>query len=118
MDQGGSTREIYLDIYSKIGDELRVEGVKVERIEYGFCKGKFCEVTITTTDFEDWVSLKKAISVKFGEGKVTKSPYCPTFGFEGGSEFEWRIWLGKITEMELLYNENLKIRELWRGPLY
>jgi len=112
LDQEGSIREIYLDTYLKIGDELRVEGAKVEIIKYGFWKGKFCEVTITTKGFKNWVSLKKAVLGKFGEGKVARFPYYP--GFEGGGEeVEWHIWLGKITEMELLYNENSQITELW-----
>jgi hypothetical protein len=113
VGQEGMPREFYLDIYTKIGDELRVEGVEVESINYGFWKGKFCEVTITTKLFEDWVSLKKAILGKFGEGKAVE--FCPTITFGGGEEPEFYIWLGKITEMELLYYENPSTRELWMG---
>jgi hypothetical protein len=113
VGQGGLPREFFLEIYSKIGDELRVEGVEVESIKYGFWKGKFCEVTITTKGFGDWVSLKKAIVGKFGEGKELK--FCPTIDFVGIEENEYYIWLGKITEMELLYNENPPTRQLWMG---
>ena len=110
---GTDSSLFYLDIYSKIGDELKVEGVKVERIEYGFWKGKFCEVTITLTSNTNWLSLKKTIFSRFGKGKVGKIPtFCSTFGL---GELEWHVWLGKITEMDLFYNEIPEIRELWMG---
>ncbi len=28
---------------------------------------------------------------------------------------EWHIWLGRITEMELLYDESSQIGKLWMG---
>jgi len=115
-DQWDSMREIYLDIYLKIGDKLRIEGAEVNRIQYGFWKGKFCQVTITTIGFKNWASLQKAILGKFGEGKAAKFPFSPAslegFGEEGLGEAEWRIWLGKTTEMELLYIESSQIGEL------
>ena len=115
MDQWNSIREIYLDIYLKIGDKLRIEGAEVKRIEYGFWKGKFCEVTITTKGFENWASLQKAILGKFGEGKAWEIPFSLAFGLGGfgeeGWKTEWHIWLGKITEMDLLYD---RIFTNWR----
>ncbi len=116
-DQADS--EIYLDIYMKVGDILRVDGVEVERIEYGFWRGKFCEVTMTAKGFKNWASLKEAILGKFGEGKTAKF-FKPASGFggageEGFGQMEWHIWLGKITEIELLYDESSQIGKLWMG---
>lgn len=116
-DQWGS--EIYLDMYWKEGDILKIEGVEVERIEYGFWRGKFCEVTITAKGFKNWASLKEAILDKFGEGKTAKF-FNPVLGFGGAGErgfeeMEWHIWLGKITEIELLYDESSQIGKLWMG---
>lgn len=111
--------EIYLDIYWKGEDILKVEGVEVERIEYGFWRGKLCEVTITTKGFKNWASLKEAILGKFGEGKVGQFS-TPALGFgtvrkEGFGNIEWHIWLGKITEMELQYYEHSQVVKLWMG---
>ncbi len=116
-EQWGS--EIHLDIYWKVGDELRIEGVEVERIEYGFWRRKFCEVTMTAKGFKNWASLKEAILGKFGEGKAAKF-FKPASGFggageEGFGQMEWHIWLGKITEIELLYDESSQIGKLWMG---
>ncbi len=115
VDQSDSIREIHLDIYLKIRDKLRIEGAKVKRIEYGFWNERFFEVAITTEGFENWVSLRKAISRKFGKGKAVKFPSYGALGFEGFGETEWYIWLGKITEMELLYDGSSQIGELWMG---
>jgi hypothetical protein len=120
VDQLDLFKEIYLDIYLKAGDQLRIEGAEVERIEYGFWKGKFCEVTIATKGFKNWASLKKAILGKFGEGEAGKFPSCVALGFggfreEGFGEIEWHIWLGKIAEMVLQYNECSQNGELWMG---
>jgi len=111
--------EIYLDIYFKVDDLFRIEGVEVERIEYGFWRGKFCEVTITAKGFKNWTSLKEAILGKHGEGKVAKV-FIPALGFggageEGFGQMEWHIWLGGITEMELQYDENSQVGKLWMG---
>jgi len=116
-DQMGS--EIYLDTYLKVGDILTIEGVEVERIEYGFWRGKLCEVTITAKGFENWASLKEAILRKFGEGKAAKF-FIPALGFggageEGFGQMEWHIWLGGITEMELQYDGNSQVGKLWMG---
>jgi hypothetical protein len=115
VDQSDSIREIHLNIYLKMGDKLRIEGTKVKRIEYGFWNEKFFEVTITTEGFRNWVSLQKAISGKYGEGKAVKFHSYRALGFEGFEETEWHIWLGKITEMELLYDGSSQIGELWMG---
>ena len=115
VGQWDSAREVYLDLYLRIGDKLRIEGTEVKRIDYGFWKGKFCEVTITTEGFENWASLKKRILGRFGEGKVVKVPSYGLLGFEGLGETQWHVWLGKITEMELLYDGPSQIGELWMG---
>ena len=122
MDQWDWFRRIYLNIYLKRGDKLRIERAEVERIEYGFWKGKFCEVTITTNGFKNWASLKKDVLSKFGEGKAGKllDPGLEGLeekGFreEGFGEIEWHIWLGKITEMSLLYFGYSEIGKFWMG---
>jgi len=110
-----SAREVYLDIYLRIEDKLRIEGTEVKRIDYGFWKGKLCEVTITTKGFENWASLKKGILRRFGKGKVVRFPSYGLLGVEGLGETQWHVWLGKITEMELLYDGSSQIGELWMG---
>jgi hypothetical protein len=115
VDQWDSAREVYLDIYFRFWDNLIIEGTEVRRIDYGFWKGRFCEVTITTKGFENWTSLKKGILERFGEGKEVKIPPYGLFGFEGLGETEWHIWLGEITEMELVYDGSSQIAELWMG---
>jgi len=111
--------EIYLDIYWKADDTLRIEGVEVESIEYGFWRGKLCEVTIAVKGFKSWTSLKEEILGKFGKGKTAKF-FNPALGFggvgEGGfEEIEFHIWLGKITEIDLQYDKNSQVGKLWMG---
>lgn len=111
FDRGKPISENYLEIYLRIKDELRIEGTKLERIEYGFWKGKFCEATITTRGSENWASFRRAVFEKFGKGRRSsfRSPFISVEGFD------WYIWVGKIAEMELIYRESSQVGKLWIG---
>ena len=111
FDRGKPIREIHLEIYLRIKDKLKIEETELERIEYGFWKGKFCEATITTRGSENWASFRKTVFEKFGKGRRSsfKSPFVSVEGFE------WYIWVGKIAEMELMYRESSQIGKLWIG---
>jgi hypothetical protein len=111
LDHGKPIIEIYLETYLRIKDKLKMGGTELERIEYGFWKGKFCEATITTRGSENWASFRRTVFEKFGKGRRSnfKSPFVSVEGFD------WYIWVGKIAEMELMYRESSQVGKLWIG---
>ena len=111
LDRGALIEKIDLEIYLKTGDELRIGGAELEKIEYGFWRGKFCEITVTTRGPENWVSLREAVFEEFGKG--TLSRFNPPLG--GIEEFDWYFWVGKTAEMELIYRSSSRIGKFWMG---
>ena len=88
-------------VYRRKGDVLQIGSAKLDRIEYGFWKGRFCSVYIYTSGNVNWSGLKEAVFEKFGKG------YQP-------NEFIERYdWLGTKTLMELEYNKISEIGTLW-----
>jgi len=80
-------------IYKRKGDVLQIGSAKLDRIEYGFWKGRFCGVSVYTSGNVNWYGLKDAVFEKFGKG------YQP-------NEFiERYFWFGTKTNMILGYNE-------------
>jgi hypothetical protein len=111
LDRGALIEKINLQIYLKMGDELRIGGAELEKIEYGFWRGKFCEATVTTRGPENWVSLREAVFEEFGKGSLSR--FNPLSG--GLEEFDWYFWVGKTSEMELIYRSSPRIGKFWMG---
>jgi hypothetical protein len=111
LDHGKPIRDIYLEIYLRTKDKLKIGGTELERIEYGFWKGKFCEATITIRGSENWACFRGTVFEKFGKGRRSgfMSPFISVDGFD------WYIWAGKIAEMELMYRESSQVGKLWVG---
>jgi hypothetical protein len=111
FDRGKPIREIYLKIYLRKTDKLKIGKTELERIEYGFWREKFCEATITIRGSENWASFRGTVFDKFGRGRRSsfKSPFVSVEGFD------WYIWMGKIAEMELMYRESSQVGKLWVG---
>lgn len=82
-----------IDIYSRIGDELKIGTSKLDFIVYGFWQGKLYSVTIQTSGYMNFIGLKDACIEKFG------NPYKPNIYIE---EY---VWSGDITDGYLGYNE-------------
>jgi hypothetical protein len=99
--------------YTATGEEPKYGGANARLIRYGFCDGKLCEVTIQTKGSENWGALKEAVFQQYG-----KVPLVDT-GFNPGSmvldEPEYYMWMGKVSEMELIYNPATRAGELWIG---
>jgi len=113
LDHWVLLEKIGLKIYFRMGDELRMGGAELEKIEYGFWKGKFCEVTVTLRGSENWVSLREAVFQRFGRG--TLSRFSPPLG--GTEDFDWYFWVGKTAEMELIYRSSSRIGKFWMGSV-
>ena len=81
-----------VDIYLRRGDELTLDGVDLERIEYLFWRGQFCGVRLYAKGYSDFLALKEAMFARFGPG------------YQSNKFIERYIWLGKITSLFLRYN--------------
>jgi len=81
-------------IYGRANDIMSIDGVELEKIPlYKFWKGKFYEVVIMTAGYANWVSLKESVFGHFGEGH------------QEDKSIEEYLWLGKISEASLEYDE-------------
>ena len=80
--------------YTKKGDNLKMGEVQLDKIEYGFWKGKFAEGQITATGLENFDLLKKFLFEKYGTvDKSAQGLYS---------------WNGPVTRIALRYDESTK----------
>jgi len=80
--------------YTKKGDNLKMGEAQLNKMEYGFFRGKFAEGCITSTGPEDFDQLRKFLFEKYGSvEKSTQGLYS---------------WNGPITRMALRYDESAK----------
>ena len=80
--------------YTQKGDNLKMGEAQLDKIEYGFWKGKFSEVQIAAAGLENFNHLKKFLFEKYGA--VNK----PTQGLYS--------WNGPVTRIALRYDEPTK----------
>jgi len=90
-------------IYKKKNDKLKIGGANLEKIKYGFWRGKFCSINIYTEGYSNWLDLKEFIFEKFGQG-------CPV-GEDGEIEDVW-VWAGETIWMWLRYDKISKTGHL------
>ena len=80
--------------YTQKGDNLRMGEAQIDKIEYGFFRGKFAEGYITSTGAENFNQLKKFLFEKYGNtDKSTQGLYS---------------WNGPVTRIALRYDEPAK----------
>jgi len=80
--------------YTKKGDHLKMGEGQLDKMEYGFFRGKFGEVQITATGPENFDHLKKFLFEKYGTvEKSTQGLYS---------------WNGPVTRIALRYDEPTK----------
>ena len=84
--------------YSRKGDQLRMGEAQLDKMEYGFWKGKFAEVQITAMGSENFNQLKKFLFEKYG---IIERPVQGAYS-----------WDGSITQMSLRYDEPTKTSSL------
>jgi hypothetical protein len=102
--------EIFVELYVRDSDELKVEGTPFLKIEYGFYNGKFCEVLMIAMGSDNWVTLRDTVLKKYGKVALT------THSKPGKQdEYSLYIWAGKTSEMELLYTQSSESVEFWIG---
>jgi hypothetical protein len=81
--------------YTKKGNNLRMGESQLDKIEYGFWKGRFAEVQITATGPGNLNHLKKVLFEKYGTvDKPVQGAYP---------------WYGSVTHIALRYDESTKI---------
>ena len=84
--------------YTKKGDNLKMGEVKLDKIEYGFWKGKFAKVQITASGLENFNYLKQVLFEKYGTvDKPVQGAYT---------------WDGTVTQIVLRYDEATKTSSL------
>ena len=90
-----TTPDVKLKIYyTKKGDHLKMGEGQLDKMEYGFFRGKFGEVQITATGPENFDHLKKFLFEKYGTvEKSTQGLYS---------------WNGPVTRIALRYDEPAK----------
>ena len=80
--------------YTKKGDNLRMGEAQLDKMEYGFFRGKFAEAQMTATGPENFNHLKKFLFEKYGTvDKSTQGLYA---------------WNGPVTRIALRYDESAK----------
>ena len=80
--------------YTKKGDNLKMGEAQLDKMEYGFWKGKFAEVYITAAGPENFNQLKKFLFEKYGTvDKPVQGVY---------------FWNGSVTRIALRYDESAK----------
>ena len=84
--------------YTLKGDNLKMGEAQLDKIEYGFWKGKFAEVQITATGPESFNYLKKVLFEKYGTVDKPIQGLYP--------------WNGSVTRMALRYDEPTKTSSL------
>jgi len=90
-----TTPDVKLKIYyTKKGDNLRMGEAQLDKIEYGFWKGKFAEAQITATGLDNFNQLKKFLFEKYG---TMERPVQGVY-----------FWNGGVTRIALRYDEATK----------
>jgi hypothetical protein len=84
--------------YTKKGDNLKMGEAQLDKIEYGFFKGKFAEVQITATGPLNFNHLKKVLFEKYGTVDKPVQGLYP--------------WNGSVTRIALRYDEPTRMSSL------
>jgi hypothetical protein len=84
--------------YTKKGDNLKMGEAQLNKIEYGFFRGKFAEVQITAAGPENFNQLKKFLFEKYGTLDKPVQGLYP--------------WNGSVTRIALRYDEPTKTSSL------
>jgi hypothetical protein len=84
--------------YTKKGDNLKMGEAPIDKIDYGFFRGKFAEVQITATGPENFNHLKKVLFEKYGTVDKPVQGLYP--------------WNGSVTRIALRYDEATKTSSL------
>ena len=84
--------------YTKKGDNLKMGEAQIDKIEYGFFRGKFAEVQITATGPENFNHLKKVLFEKYGTVDKPVQGLYP--------------WNGSVTRIALRYDEPTRTSSL------
>ncbi len=84
--------------YTKKGDNLKIGEAQLDKIEYGFFRGKFAEVQITATGPLNFNHLKKVLFEKYGTVDKPVQGLYP--------------WNGSVTRIALRYDEPTKTSSL------
>ncbi len=84
--------------YIRKGDNLKMGEAQIDKIEYGFFRGKFAEVQITTVGPENFNHLKKFLFEKYGTVDKPVQGLYP--------------WNGSVTRIALRYDEPTRMSSL------
>jgi hypothetical protein len=84
--------------YTKKGDNLKMGEAQLDKIEYGFFRGKFADVQITATGPENFNHLKKFLFEKYGTVDKPVQGLYP--------------WNGSVTRIGLRYDESTRMSSL------
>ena len=80
--------------YTRKGDNLKMGEAQLDKMEYGFFRGKFADAQITITGPENFNHLKKFLFEKYGAvEKSTQGLYS---------------WNGPVTRIAMRYDESTK----------
>lgn len=80
-------------MYSKRDEDLQLEGIELEKIEYSFWKAKFYAATIYARSEKNFKLLRRYLFSEFGEPKIV----------EQNEDWSKYAWVGKETKVELRY---------------
>jgi hypothetical protein len=84
--------------YIRKGDNLKMGEAQLDKMEYGFFRGKFAEVQITAVGPENFNHLKKVLFEKYGTVDKPVQGLYP--------------WNGSVTRIALRYDEATKTSSL------
>jgi len=90
-----TTPDVKIKIYyTKKGDNLKMGEAQLNKVEYGFWKGKFAEAQIAATGIQNFSQLKKLLFERYG---AVEKPVQGVY-----------FWNGGVTRIALRYDEPTK----------
>jgi len=90
-----TTPDVKIKIYyTKKSDNLKMGEAQLNKLEYGFWKGKFAEVQIAATGIENFNQLRKLLFERYG---AVEKPIQGVYSWNGG-----------VTRIALRYDEPTK----------
>jgi hypothetical protein len=86
-----------LEVYTKVGDKLKIGDANIEKIYYFFYKDRFCRIVFYFSSSSDYYKIKKTLFHAYGKIEVkepTSYPISPEYK-----------WIGEKVKLELDYYE-------------
>lgn len=101
-----------LEVYTKVGDKLKIGDANIEKIYYFFYKDRFCRIGFYFSSSSDYYKIKETLFHAYGEieVKMSTSPSSPLMS-------STYLWVGEKVKLKLgYYKETVRFPTMPRFP--